>query len=471
MSDSLRKALAYLPRDAVLVALVSTDVERGPLARLDRQAAQSRAWARLKQRLESDVEEELDYQRELRPQLGAPLAVASGPGEQEEYSALLIPRPSRLRAQLRRSVRRGDLRRLGTHKGAPLLRARRTPGEGDEGFLYSAVHGRVWISGDSEAQLRRAIDRSVGDDNLAASGSLPEGVEEPARDVVLSAAGNGRELIAALDEQDARPAGRLPWLRALGHFEVTGTVRGAEVRFDLELRTDGTQLSEEHLPLPPGRHRLRQPRGSGVLLMALAGPEHAVRFIESIVRASDPKTFREYRESLRGLEQTFGLDVHRDLLAKVRDVAFGLRNERDGSFVARLDDGSGSDFADALDRAALFVQSSIQQDVKDAELIEGRNDTWTVREGGRTLATYSVRGDALVGGIGRPLPSPNGGVNASSGGLAMTLDTEWAARSTEPDENVTRDDLDLISRLGLLRMRFENTTDVLRGEARFVFAP
>jgi hypothetical protein len=176
------------------------------------------------------------------------------------------------------------------------------------------------------------------------------------------------------------------------------------------------------------------------------------------------------------LRTSLRLDFHDDLFSRITNLSVAIEGKNDATFRAELERGAGAKLARDLVRTALFIENVAAEQVPTPTLrSSGRGDerVWTLRaRGGRVVARYAVRGDVLVGSIGRdPLPETGPGrpLPGSRGALALRLDLERFARIVPPSKDITRETLDMIRRLGTFALAVEADTDRLEGTAKLDF--
>lgn len=473
-SGSLRGALSFLPADPGAVLVVPTDIDEGPLKELDDLGSRFEGWEAFRDELEAAIGGGvLDFERDVRPQLGSPLAVAIA-GDGDRIAALRLRDPPALRRSVEERVREGEANRLPAYRDA--YRWRDTGGAASEPRASAIAEGYLVVA-DSAQALEDAIDARAESDSVASDEALVAELEGLGDDALARVVGDGSRLIAAGDATAAAEAARrIPWIRALGNFTAVARVGEEHVRIAFRLRTDRRQLSERQLPLPPGPAAPRLHGRRGAAALGVRDPDRLVRFIERLVAVLEPDQFAPYEAAVDQLRSSFGVDLHRDVLAKVTNLSVSLAAGTAASFQARLEKGAGPGVARALARARPFVEEVLRDLVPGVTVVAqgaGAQRLYVARQGPLPLARYGVRDDALVGSVGfADLPAPTDGrkVEGTEGALVIKADPGRLASLVPSDgifgDGILRGTLDLLSQLGELTLSMRAQTGYLVGRAR-----
>ncbi len=259
-TDSLGDSLGYLPDDAPLVAVLSTDLDSDHYAALDDKLDTIGVPGGVEDRLREAVEEEteagaepLSYEEDVRPLLGEDLvvgvtgaaALASGEGL---VAAIEVGDSDKLAALLESPY--FELRRDGEAEGADLYR----PEDSDEDSTAVALDDETLVVADSEPTLRDALKRHRGEDKLD-SEAFSEAVEGLPEEALLRILASPEQAFSALPELDA--AREIPWVGAIRAFGATVSVDDDGLLVDAALKTDPDGLSRRRPPAARGR------RGAG----------------------------------------------------------------------------------------------------------------------------------------------------------------------------------------------------------------
>src|SRR5262249_12279818 len=106
---------------------------------------------------------------------------------------------------------------------------------------------------------------------------------------------------------------------------------------------------------------------------------------------------------LEQLRTLFGVNLHRDLIERVASLSLAVTSPSSLSFVAPLRPGSQARVARTLEKAEPALRLGIVDVLPGATFSAGGRGSARVgriKRGGARLATYSRRGDAIVGAIG-----------------------------------------------------------------------
>jgi hypothetical protein len=473
----LAKGLSYMPKDAGLVLVAPTDLDAGPLKRLDELGSRFPGWDRLKRDLESRIARDADFERDLRPQLGKPLVFALGRNADDQYFALEVEDPVAMRRLLERSVARGKRERLDDYKGALITRDRNTDRDGRRGrgkLAVTALHDGVLLATGSEELARAAVDRSVGSDNLAGEDSVTSALRRLGEDALFRVAGDAQRLLDSAPTSDAAAARRLPWVRALGAFTARGVVEDDRVDIEAQIATDRVRLRERDLPLAAGAERPLVHAPDAAAIVALREPDRLVRFVEALVEATNPTGFARYRTGVDQLRD-LGVDLHRDLLGRIENLSIAIESGLTTTFEADLAEGSGPRFASALDSAQPFLRETIRDLVGRELTLErtgiGQRRRYAVKQSGLTVASFGVRGDTLVGVIGLgDLPRPTTGrpLEDTEGALVLRGDLARLVRVPLIAQTLPDQAKDILGRLGELKasVRTEPEATTARGNVK-----
>ena len=470
-STELEKALSYLPRDVAFALAVATDSQDGPLADLDRRLSGMEGWSELEAELEKQIGEGNDFERDVRPQLGNPAAFSASTFDEadpQEHSALVVQDPAAMRRLLEREVRSGAKTRLDDYEGALVVRDERE--DADE-LRFEGLHEDVLIEGSSERQLRAAIDRSKGSDNLAANGEIADALGDAGREAVFSVAGDAARLLEGSGDADVAAARRVPWVRALRGFTVSGVVDDEGVRVEAEISTDEEGLEESEVPIATGADPARVHDPEAAIAVGLRDPGHFHRFLVGAARASGSRDLRQYVTAIDQL-RSVGIDVYEQYFAPIENVSVGLESEDRGSFVAALRSRAAARFRQQVGQSVLIVQAlagelaGVEPDTLDIDSSgSGENVVWTVTRGDEKVLSYSIPGETLLGALGPadlPEADPGDPLPDTEGSLVVALSGSRLAELVREIDSRGRPDLRDATGRAVLK--------VLAGLERFRFA-
>jgi hypothetical protein len=490
-SPELLRALSYLPPDAGAAASLATDLDRGPLAEIDRQLSAFKAWIIARQDIENAIAEDLDFGGDLRPQLGSP-AVGSAStfdeNDEQDINVLQIKNPSTMRAALLRSVSSGKRKRLSNHKGAVMVQDKEF--DPDEAYEFTGLHRDILIQADSARPVRAAIDRSASDDNLASDKEVASELAGVGHDSLFRITGDLATLLSNTKDRDAIAARKVPWVGALGRFTVAGFVDDDGLRITATLTSERKDLPEAELPLASGGEPARLHAPDSSIAFGLREPAQLQRFFVRAAETSGSKDLREYAAAFEQL-RAVGIDFNKDFLDPIRNVSVGVEGDDNGSFQATLRSGSSADFRDVLDGFDLLVKSVVGEAIEvdpDRVIVDstgdGENRIWTIRTGRKPIARYTVRSDSLLGGIGTsPIPKSAEAsfLSGAEGAFAMKLSgvrfadlvREIDKEGGEPDlsDKAGRALLRVLGQLGGFSLTVRLETSAMTTTARVFRAP
>jgi hypothetical protein len=466
---ALAAALSFFPAGSGAVFVIETDARRGPFKRLDELGSRLRRWRALEKELEAELEQQgLDFDRIVRPQLGNPFALAVAENGRRLGAIRVKDRDALIRAARERIAAR-KAERLDDYKEALVWKER---GTRPQALPYSAVLGSDLVLAQTEQDLEEAIDRTGSSNNLAFDKTFSVALASLGRGSLVRGVGDSQRLLENGDSGQAAEARKLPWVRALGIFTLAATVEKRGIEIDFELRTDRLRLSDEQLPLAPGTAAPRLHDRGAAAALALREPERLVRFAERTLAVTDPGRFARYEAGVTQLRSVFGVNVHRDLLARIETLSVASLSATSATFVGTLEPGSGRAFARALDRALPFVQGVLGE-FAPGTTIEARGGgarrAWFVKNRGLVIARYAVRRGTLVGSVGfAGLPAPVQGrrLSGASGSLSIRGDPRRIAALVDLLPAIPREALEVFSGLRDLTLSFRTETRALTAKGR-----
>jgi hypothetical protein len=465
----LAEALSYFPAGSGAVFVIETDLQRGPFKRLDELGSRFRRWRAFKNEIEAEIEKQgLDFDRIVRPQLGNPFALAVAENGRR-VAAIRVKDPHGLARAARDRIADGRAERLDDYKEAILWKEKGTRAQA---LPYSAKLKSDLVLAQSEQELKDAVDRAGGSDNLAFDRSFSAALDALGPGSLVRGVGDAQRLLESPDPGQAVEARKVPWIRALGIFTLAARVEQRGIGIDFELRTDRVRLSDDQLPLAPGNAapRLHDPRAPAAL--ALREPERLVRFVERTLKVTDPGRFARYEAGVMQLRSVFGVDLHRDLLARITNLSVAALSATSTTFEGTLEPGSGRDFARALDKALPLIQGVVG-DLVPGTTIEARGGgakrVWFVKNRGLTVARYAVRRETLVGSVGfADLPAPVAGkrLAGARGSLSVRGDPRRIAALVDLLPGIPEEAVEIFSGLRDLTLSFRIETRALTARGR-----
>lgn len=348
--SALDAALGYLPADAPLVLMLSTDLESDQFEAAGEIVDQVPFGDQLLEGLEGEVEEggDIDFDDDIRPLLGNEL-VLGVPGPQ----ALLaddVPFVAALQTKDGDRVEellKDDAEEIGEEGGATLYRS--TDDEDD----VLAVEGDVVVLADDEEALRAAVERRDGDDRLRADDVEPsfEGLPEEA---VVRIYGNVGALLDADESTEA--ARRVEWIDALTTFGAAASIEDDRATVEFRVRTDG-ELAAEDLPLAAGAESPPVIGRGAEVGAGIRNPAHTVRFAEAVAQAVSPSGFAEYEQAKQQIAQGLDVDIDEDIVGQFTGDLSVAVDVRDGAFAVRGELENPREFERTLERLVRVIPS------------------------------------------------------------------------------------------------------------------
>jgi hypothetical protein len=453
-AGALPAALSYIPGDSGLVAVLPTDFERGPLHELERRGRRRDFEQRLLRTL-TRAGFDVDL---LRGQLGNPLALAplaSG----DIAGALRVKSGETLRRLVERRIEAGRSIRLEDRNGAFRWRERSR--------VYAALDGNDLVTAPNEKELDQALDAGDGSDSLAFDARTRAVLDRLGADALLRVVGDSQRLLER-DPAEADQLRQIPWLRALGAFEVVARVRSRGVAVEFHLRTDRAPLSTSDLPLEPGRAAPVLHDSRAAATVAVLEPDRLARFLERSSSVTDPDSYSRYAAAVGQLRGLFGIDVHKDVLEQMKSISVAFASPTAISFQANLRRGAGPELKRTLTRAQPALELGFEDLLRGTSLVN-RDSTWQVRRGRLVLAQYAVRDGSLVGSLGLgTLPRAGGGrrLPNANGSLALRGDLRRIGGFLGLAFDFPSQALDVVSGLGDLALSVRTETSGLVGRGR-----
>jgi hypothetical protein len=382
-------ALAYVPRDAALVVVVSTDFARGQGAEartlLDRFPGSPVVVAQLEGMLQFGG---LSYRRDLAPLLGHEVVLAAPGGARPRrpherlIAAMATRSAARLRAVVADRAAAGVLHTRGTYRGASLYEGPR--------HAAIAVKGADLLASLDMAQLRSALDthaRAVGltpADLAARLGPLPH-------DALVRVIGDAKALLA---DPHLAAARRVPWVAALGRFAATLRADTNGVHGRLRAQTDATDLAETDVPLATGPQP-PAPVGEAPVVAGVRGAGQIAQFAQHVAAALIPKYFAPFAAAKRELLRRAGIDLDADIFGQLTKTTTVLSDLRHVTLRGDVRDPEA--MRRTLDRLVPILPQLLASAGVPGATVEKRTPgQYAVQLNGETVADYGLAGGTLV---------------------------------------------------------------------------
>jgi hypothetical protein len=334
-SSPLDDALGYLPREAPAVVVIETDPEHAQWRQVNELISKFQIAGQIREEGKNRVARgPLDFDRDLRPQLGNELVVgrpAAKPKERAHVLAVKLKDADRARRDL-----------LPKLKAAAGLEARI-----DDDMLVAASTPQLL---DAALEQHDADDRLTEDDFEDDLGRLAEG------DPLIRATG---DLKRGIEQSEAGAAIRaIPWPGALDKFAAVAKAEPNAVKVDFDVRTQGVDAAD--LPFAPGPESPPVPQREGEIAVAAREPARALGLVNRLKDVL-PRTAAHARVLNPALDR-IGVDIQRDLIGQIGDVgaaSFPL----DGTYVARADLKDPGKFAATLKTLSDRLAGAVHGDV------------------------------------------------------------------------------------------------------------
>lgn len=303
VSDDVGSALAYVPANSAFVMTIETDLGGDDLAALEERLAEGEladedAPGSIEDALRTTAEEAgVDYEADVEPLLGTPLAMAARPelvegdlapslfvldtGDGEAARTLLEKLPS--------------IEPAGEISGAQLYAA------SEAGTLV--VHGDVLMFAEDEAAMSQALERAE-----SGAGLVPERLGGEEGDLIRGYA----DMSAVLGQPGMRPLLGVPWFAALQSATFSVRLDPDQVELAGTLTTDPSALSDRDLPLPAGAATPQVTGFEGELAGASANQSQTTSFLLEVVRTAFPDS--DFVRDVAVIERRLGIDFETDVL-------------------------------------------------------------------------------------------------------------------------------------------------------------
>jgi hypothetical protein len=335
---------------------------------------------------------------------------------------------------------------------------------------FAALAGRELVIAGTRRALDRALEAATGEDNIAHDERFTDELARLGPDALVRSVGDAQRLLAR-DPLRAQGLRRIRWVRALGLLSAAARAERGGVRLEFVQRTDRIPLQPRDLPLLPGAASPRIYQGRAAAAFAALDPDRLAVFLERSLAVTNPEAYGNYAASIDQLRSFFAVDVHYDLLRKLRSISVGFSSPVAISFVAPLKAGAERDVTESLRQAEGAIDFSLPEFLPGTNLVpRGTPPTaWEIRRGRVVVGRYAVRDGAVVGSVGLgPLPSPSGGrkVRGVEGSLVAVGDLRRLARALGLVVALPAQALDPVLGLGDVEIGVRTSTSALTGRGR-----
>ncbi len=215
-------------------------------------------------------------------------------------------------------------------------------------------------------------------------------------------------------------------LRTLG---MTAVAKDDALELELNLRTEGEDLSDDSLPLAAGDEAPGVVRREGEFGFGLRDPSQLIAFFESAFQAIDPASYGDYETGKQAIAASYDIDLDEDVFDQMTgDLSVSVAV--DGSFGARAEVTDPGAFARTIDRVAEALPelgaglgvSAVRPAGRlyEAQLADGGRLAFGVSNEVFVVASTPARALALA----EAEPSQ---VDGAQGSFVMTADAERVA--------------------------------------------
>jgi hypothetical protein len=385
----LDDAVGYFAKDAPFVAAIETDPNGAQIKQVKSLVGNLPVAAILGPRLQNLAGlSSVDWSRDVRPQLGAPLVVgltkpAAGAADIAVATvvAMRINHPSQVKQVL---LRQPNFRGGGKSSGVRIY-------DDPLDKRYAAVDGHVLVAATNREILEQALSMKRSDNRMRASGFQRDLRGLPTGGLVRVSA-DPRQLIGA--DARLRPALNVKWLGSLRRLGLVAKAVSSGVTLDFHAASDSASIRDADLPLAPGAKSVPLIGTGNEVQVGLREPGRLTRFLTSVWRVVAPKHATQF-----SAREPRGIDLERQLPHHFADLADLALDPFTRAFAARVTLNEPADVKAALvhlapvlpDLAALLGVKGVGV----AAPPSGESFYALAKPNGKT-AVFGVIGNALV---------------------------------------------------------------------------
>jgi len=388
----LENALGYAPKDTPFVVAINTDIEGSQGKALQAIGERFPFTGQIKSQLQSSLsDEQLDYEKDLKPFLGNEFVVSAtdvqsftAEGDTDDFVGAIEAKDEKALDNL---VEKSKMKEIGEKSGAKLY-------ESEDGSV-SAIEGNTLVVAGDRKLLEAGLARHDGEDHLT-TGDFEKGVAELPEENIVRGYFDVAGLINA--EEGAADARKVKYVAAMETFGFSASAEEDLLSVDFRLATEKEELSEDDLPLDPGPESPAVLGGEdGRIGAGLRDPEQVFSFFENAAQAADPSGFNDYSSGKETLEKQLDVDVEEDILAQMDEVA--TRFSLDGKFALRAPVKDAAQFTRTLNRLGKALPDILERSTGGRvgyQPATKRNDFYALSlPGGRSIV-YGVFDGAFV---------------------------------------------------------------------------
>ena len=420
----LDSALSYVPEGTPFVVAIDTDLEGDQYGSVQSILNQFPGGVNIEDLLRDQLASGADgvsYEEDVKPLLGNPFVVSAtdvtsflDDSEDDDFVAAIQVKDGEA---LDRVIDATAPEQSGEVAGATVYE--------DDGSFFAVDEDMVVFAGSREL-LEGALERAE-----AGEGLDPASFEEALAD--LPDEGLARiylDLQALIDQDpDTEAARKVDWVAALRTLGMTAVAKDDALELELNLRTEGEDLSDDSLPLAAGDEAPGVVRREGEFGFGLRDPSQLIAFFESAFQAIDPASYGDYETGKQAIAASYDIDLDEDVFDQMTgDLSVSVAV--DGSFGARAEVADPGAFARTIDRVAEALPelgaslgvSAVRPAGRlyEAQLADGGRLAFGVSNEVFVVASTPARALALA----EAEPSQ---VDGAQGSFVMTADAERVA--------------------------------------------
>jgi hypothetical protein len=333
----LDDAVGYFSKDAPFVAAIETDPDGAQIKQVVDLVGRFPGSDILAQRLQNVVKLPfLRWDRDVRPQLGAPLVVgllrpAAGDAVADAVVvAMRVKHPLRAKQVL---LRQPGFRGRGKSSG---VRIYENPVE----QRYAAVDGDAVVAATDRGVLEQALALKRGDNRMRESGFKRDLAKLPSGGLVRVSA-DPKALLGA--DPRLRPALTTKWIGSLRRMGAVLAASSTGITLDFRAATDSDAIANDDLPLAPKSGSLPLIGRRGELQIGIREPSRLARLGFEVAHALAPR-----RMALLEALEPPGIELERQIPHHLKDYAVLSYDPVSRAFAARADLNESNDVQGAL---------------------------------------------------------------------------------------------------------------------------
>jgi hypothetical protein len=345
VAGPLDEALGYLPAEAPFAVAIDTDLSGDQYRALDGIAEKLPFGRQAKRALRDSLEDEenVDFERDIRPLLGNPFVFGGvdprniGRDDKEFVAAIQVADQQKLDGLLDKS----GASEVGERAGATIYR------EKDDDTY--AVKDDVLVTASSRKLLELALERRENGDGLDQD-KFDQALEDLPAEALVRVYADVEGMIDA--DPGSRSAQKVKWVDGLRTLGLTGVAAEDELEVEFRLRTEG--VSESDAPIATGEESPGVILRPGDVAVGIRDLARIVEFGEEAARAVNPDDFDDYEAGKEQISALLGVNIDEDVIAQLRgDTA--VTGGPDGSLSVRAELEDPEKFEGSLERIAGVV--------------------------------------------------------------------------------------------------------------------